>query len=460
MPNLQFRQLPEILEKILSKDSERQIFNEFLETETNGISVADEIYARVKNTTVADGEEQRETRKEEIVRFVTQRYKGEKNNRGLSAHETMVLDLMLNGNPGLQKLVRKMKQERIDISDLPSDFPRKRKQAETLLVGKIAADLGEKDFEKYSLEKTYSAILRDYAHDLFYAINNGGKEKTRDFLMIMHKLKQIETQEAMSPNTLKKLVLESLTTGVPLEAVHIKSLRFTYPGGKNLKIIEETSSVEQEGLPGERRRYPSEDIIFTRLNNFMEIFRSVGLKVNLTVIVSDPDIDYCFPEKQVMVPREDVTAARESVGRYIENLKKKYSDFGKFFLLSEFLESQRQASEFGNTFNLLIREANKGGGKYITEKILEARVDEQSVHYSQMFGSYSRDLARYTAVRQIANLLSLSTVFESFSRKPLLIIDGRGFENKLIGGFNPDSVVKFFTKLKDPVEIIKNNIHN
>jgi len=93
------------------------------------------------------------------------------------------------------------------------------------------------------------------------------------------------------------------------------------------------------------------------------------------------------------------------------------------------------------------------GERYVKSRVLNMRISEQFEHYSAMFGSYSRDLARYTATRMIANVLALSVVFGSFSGRPLLVIDSRGLENELIGGYNPQSVVKYFTKLKDPTEI-------
>ena len=460
MPKLLYRQLPEILESVFKKDSERQIFIEFLNTKTDGVSVADQIYNHVKDSYNRDEDSQNLEYKEEAIQFLLQRFKREKNGSGLSAYDTIVLDIMASLDDDLYHLVGKIKRGKISLAGLPNDFPGKRKQAEVLLRGKIAGDLNDKDLETYLLEKAYSSVLRAYAHDLFYAVNNGGQEHAKDFLMVMHLLGEIQTDEPMSILTLRSLVLESFLNGSTLDLVHIKSLRFTYPEGKRLKIIEDTREIKQQGLPGENRKYPSEEVIFERLDKLAGIFKSFGVQVNLTVIVSDSDLDYCFPTNQNIVPKDDVATARLSSEKYISFLKERHGAQGRIMSLAEFLTIHNKTGVFGEVFKDLVREGNKGGGTHITEKVLEARVDEQSIHYSQMFGSYSRNLARHTAVNQIANMLALSTVFEIFQKRPLLVIDGRGFENKLIGGFHSESVVKFFTKLKDPVEIMTQNKDN
>ena len=55
----------------------------------------------------------------------------------------------------------------------------------------------------------------------------------------------------------------------------------------------------------------------------------------------------------------------------------------------------------------------------------------------------------------IANNMALSVVFSRFRSRPIVFIDDRGEENKLIGGITPTSRAVFLTKLKDPVKVVQ-----
>jgi len=444
-----------LLEEILTRSRERKIFRRFLDTEKDGLRVTDGLYQQANEEVASMIEgENREMLREQATQAIIQKYKKARVVNGLSAYDEMVLGLLAIQEQS-HLLVSKIRRGKIAPKDLPKDFPGKRKRAEVILQGKIASDLKPADITNYLVEKAYVSRLRRYVRDLFLAVNNGGEEKAVEFLLLLYGLERIKTSEPITSLHLRERILGCLMRGEPLDIVHIKSLRFTYPEGRRLKILENTSTVVQDGLPGEKRRYPSEDVIFSRLGQFERIFKETGIKVQSTVIVADFDLDYCFPPRQRFVLSGDLALAKDSARKYLDNLKSCYSRQITILSLSEFLKLKGLAAKYDELFKSLVAEGNRGGGSRVREKILEMRVNEQYEHYQQMFGTYSRDLARYTAIRQMASLLALSVVFETFPGPPLLVIDSRGFENELIGGCNPDSVVKFFTKLKDPIEIKK-----
>ena len=455
MPKFQKSDADMLLEEILRRSSERRIFQKFLATKKNDLPVADGLYQQANEEVASINEDKnREMLREQATQTIIQEYKKARVANGLSAYDDMVLSLIAVEEQS-HLLVSKIRRGKIAPKDLPKNFPGERKRAEIILQGKIASDLKPADITNYLVKKAYVSRLRRYSRDLFLAVNNGGEEKAAEFLLLLYSLERIKTSEPITSLHLKERILGCLMRGEPLDIVHIKSLRFTYPEGKRLKILENTSTVVQDGLPDEKRRYPSEEVIFSRLSQFKRIFKETGIRVQSTVIVADFDLDYCFPSGQNLVPSGDLVLAKDSARKYLDNLKDCYSRQMTILSLSEFLKLKSLAAKYDELFKSLVAEGNRGGGLRIKEKMLEMRVNEQYEHYRQMFGTYSRNSARHTAIRQMASLLALSVVFEAFPGPPLLVIDSRGFENELIGGCNPDSVIKFFTKLKDPVEIKK-----
>lgn len=440
-----------LIDQVVKRNDERDIFERFLGRSLEGVPIKEHILETARQEAELFSDKYLPG-KEEVVEAIIKKYKQAQSN-GLTVYDNLVFSLIQAEN-GRLNIIKKIKEGKVPPDELPPSFPGMRKRAEVLLRGKVASDIKRADIFGYLTEKIYLSRLRFYARDLFFAINRGLGEKSEDFLTMMFYLDQRQTSDPLTRDGLRTLIAEGLE-GKVLELVHIKSLRFTYPGGRRLRVLEDLDEIEQEGLPGEKRLYPSEDTIFLRLNELRAFLSDFGINSNLAVIVSDLDVDYCFPEGQNLVPSRDVEAAQESGRLYVNNLRKTLKDVASVYSLSEFLTIRGCSQKFVSLYSELVREGERGGGRVIGEKMLVARTDEQFQHYSQMFDSYSRNLAGTTARRQIASALALSAVFRSFPSTPLLIIDNRSFENKLIGGYAPDSVVKYFTRLKDPVKITK-----
>jgi hypothetical protein len=246
-----------------------------------------------------------------------------------------------------------------------------------------------------------------------------------------------------------------MTDKTSLPLIHIKSLRYTYPEGKKLEVLEHLERVVSLGIGSETRTYPGEKVIFKRLSRLVGLFGHYGVEANLTVLVADNDLEILFPEGNSLVSQAEVQRARSAARRYIQNLKTSYPRLAnQIHLLTEYLHDSALEEKYALVVKEVLREARVGGRELLEESVIERRVNYQFEHYRAMFGrKYSRTEARFTAYNQIALSMALSIIFESFPRLPIVFIDDRGQENNLIGGYKPNSAVIFLTKLKDKTVI-------
>lgn len=332
----------------------------------------------------------------------------------------------------------------------PQLVPGFHKRSQVIVEQQIRSSISESDCHDYLADKMAKSLTRQIVRSLFFATNHGlDQDQSLRFMGISYELDKLKSRDTIG--NLSELVSQAILLHRPVELLHIKSIRFTYPMGNRLQVLEDTNSVTQPSADNGYRTYPGEAVIFQRLSSVAEIFNKHGVDVSLSLIVSDHDLQYCFPPQQQIVPHQDVVDASLSVERYINFLRSQYPKFKNIYTLTEYLHLAHANESYQQLFSMLVFQGQGGGGQHVSEKILEMRVDGQFEHYKEMFPGYTRELARYTAIRQIANVMALSAVFNTFPSTPLLTIDSRGFEDQLIGSYNPSSVVKLFTKLKDPI---------
>jgi len=60
---------------------------------------------------------------------------------------------------------------------------------------------------------------------------------------ILYDLEKIKTADFTNPNKIKENILHSIQTSEPLEFIHIKCLRFSYPGGNSLRLLDIPSAI-------------------------------------------------------------------------------------------------------------------------------------------------------------------------------------------------------------------------
>jgi hypothetical protein len=343
-----------------------------------------------------------------------------------------------------------------DFPDFPTIFSRGQALLMTktrVLVGRdFATEARDYLIQRYEREEE-EKLEKDQR--LFLSLGLS-LEKADKAAALCFDLRGVASAPTINESLFKKAIAKAIQEEKPLDLVHIKSLRYTYPEGKRLVVLNHLDEELSAGFGDERRRYPGEKIILARLGRIMELFCSYGIKPRLTVLVADNDLEVLFPPSNRLVSPTEVLKARKMGEEYISEFAGKASLLTKdIFLLTDYL-ALLQISETYEKIRLKILEDIKGRRQLVKETVIEERVNHQFEHYREMFGArYTRSEARNTAYGQIANLLMLSVVFESFPGLPVVIIDDRGRENRLIGGFNPGSSAIFLTKVKDPTVIVK-----
>lgn len=252
---------------------------------------------------------------------------------------------------------------------------------------------------------------------------------------------------------LKGQIAESIQLGMPVEIVYIKSLRYSYPNGKSMKIISHLEDEETTNRDGTVRHYYNEHFILDRLKELKNIFDHYNISNNLTILVADNDLDILFKKGAGFVPDEDIDRAKEEVEKYIDHLQSaaRYLT-NETYLLTEFLKYKGIENKYQDKVNVVYLDTTKDKRTYITEKDIEERVNYRFEFFRGIYGNnYSKDNARQTMNRQVAHVMALSEVFKSFSQPPIVVIDFRG--NEIYCGLDLKSRSVFLTKLKEPTII-------
>jgi len=394
--------------------------------------------------------------------YTLKHLKDKRNIDGLSNFDYLILEKMSTTNG---KNFGELKEIALKVRNLEanpalgqfSDFPSLHLKAKTIVQNELQTRMKDPKVQiSYLVELAVNKYKDQLQNDYIFAVDSVGAKKAEYFSSCLLELQLLQTEPIVNEKIFKSSLLFSLESGMPINLVHIKSLRYTYPKQGGLEIISNTKQARSIGLSGEKRVYPDEIGIFERLKSIRQLLSHYGIKSSLTVLAADRDLEYLFPDNNPLIDSQTKDRARRQANDYVIYLKKQNKDIETVDSLTGFLERTGKKDEYEKICSEAIKEAKNGGGRLVSEKNLEMRVNHQFTHYVEMFGrKYNRDLARYTASHQIANLLALSAVFDSFERPPVVVIDGRGFETRLIGAYRPQSRSIFLTKLKDPVRVIQ-----
>lgn len=371
----------------------------------------------------------------------------------ISAHNLLVFQIMrsldsFNMGRFFPTPASFVRPEAVDPSRFPRGFPHQlRAQAEAIVIGKLKDSIGQDEYIRFLAQRFTHNQIKEIQSDLKFA----GEKNGRDFASLMFELRGLSVAPTINELLLKEEVKRTITDKTSLPLIHIKSLRYTYPEGKKLEVLEHLDRVVSPGIGQETRTYPSEKVIFERLSRLVGLFRHYGVEANLTVLVADNDLEILFPEGNSLVSQAEVQRARLAARRYVQNVKANNPRLAdQIHLLTEYLHDSALEDRYALVVDQVLREVRAGGRELLEETVIERRVEYQFEHYQAMFGRrYSRTEARFTAYNQIAISMVLSVVFESFPRVPIVVIDDRGQENNLIGGYKPDSAAIFLAKLKD-----------
>lgn len=446
--------LERIVSKFLKRDEEKEIFEVFLNTETSNGKLISELVFALEEESLNNLAEGIQIDKPLLFEFLKASLK-ERKIGNLSAYDYLVRKLIEKEEPKFTKLHALIDKGKL-AGKPPLKYPGLNKRASGLLDAKIKDSVDDRVKLEYLRHKLVLGKIRGLTKEMFYArnkLNLQNGELVR-YLGLLFELNKFQSFPPEKENILKQRLSDALSKKEALDLIYIKSLRYTYPEGKRLEVLDHLNRAGREGLRGEKRIYFSELLILERLRHLIEIFKFYGVDTNLTILVADNDLDILFPNGNSFVPEEDVKRAKGAVRKYIQNLKCEAESLTeKTYLLTNFLENLGIKSQYQNKVDLVYRDA-KGLNLLIRSTDLEERVNYRYEFFSGIYGkNYSRGDAREAMCNQIAQTMALSVVFESFIGIPIVLMDNRGLENRLVGGINPDSRAIFLTKLKEPTII-------
>ena len=452
---------PDVVEdfvsEIVKKNDERKIFNEVLNTKLiEGKTIKEDIKLESeKDATIALN--RTDITKQVLQDFAIGKLKKTKQGK-ISVYESLLRGVIEYLDDDFKIIHTKLDNAKMTYKDLPYKYPGIHNKAVGIIEAKIKDGLNNKVKMEFLMEKIMESKLRSLAHEMFYATNrfNLNNNDLLRYTCLMYELDKLKQAPIEQSDILKTEVAGSIKSGNCLEMIHIKSLRYTYPNGKRLQILENTDGFETKGIKGERRLYPSEEVIVKRLANMKLLFDTYRVRTNLTVIIADNDLECLFPERNGLVDRNEIVEARKSANKYVVYLGNTLRFVTQnVYLLTDYLKEFKLKNLYLQEKDKVVSSLRNGRGP-LKEAVVEERVNHQFEHYHDMFGEiYSRSQARDTALNMIANNMALSVVFSKFRNRPIVFIDDRGEENKLIGGITPTSRAVFLTKLKDPVKVVQ-----
>lgn len=440
---------------ILKRDNERNMFNQFLNSvNSTGTKVSD----------ILDNQSEIHTTKMA--------------NKGIVVDDNLVFEFavsvlkMKNGEPSspydliVRKIVEQNEPEYVNLhhnidagkfdGKVPLGYPNVCKNAQGMLNAKIKDSIPQMRIE-YLKNKFIKEKVAELSREMFYGINNLNL-KDGDlvrYLSVMFELSLKKVAPIENEPMFKKQIAEAIQLSIPVEIIYIKSLRYSYPDGKRMKVISHLDDEQTFNQDGSVRHYYNEYLILDRLKEFKNIFSHYNISANLTILVADNDLDILFKKGAGFVPDSDIDLAKVEVQKYIANLQVATNDLtSETYLLTKFLKHKKIENKYQDKVNIVYLDTTKDKRTHITEKDIEERVNYRLEFFRGIYGNnYSKDIARQTMNRQVAHVMALSEVFKNFDQPPIIVIDFRGNENKLIGGLDPKSRSVFLTKLKEPTII-------
>lgn len=443
--------------EVVKRSNERGVFVELLESDlANGRSVIEEITKRSNEKAIRQLKSGTEIKNPLLVDFVLNKLKVQQNG-SLNLYEEMIRKIIERENPKFIEVHQQIEKGKYN-DEVPFGYPDASKKANSILIGKIKDGIDSKLKLEFLEQQNTKVGIRNLAKEMFYAINKFDlkNEELISYLKLHFELRFIQAAPMENQDVFKKQLAEAVKKNERIHLVFIKSLRYSYVDGKRMVVIGHLGDVEKKDINGDTRVYFNEYIILKRLEKILELISDSNVEVDLTVLIADNDLEILFPEDNSFVPKEDVVEARKSAERYIKTLKKEASGLtANVHLLTEYLQMKKLDDKYSQKVKRVYKDA-KGPNIIVRDSDVEERVNYRYEFFSSLYGkSYSRKDARDTMCNQVAHVMALSVVFEDFEGVPVVLMDDRGRENKMVGGLNSKSRSIFLTKLKEPTIIKK-----
>lgn len=438
--------------EILKRRNERRLFFKLLDSPSLAQgSVLEEIIQTAANTFICDSD--MPSVKDKTFNFYLQKLHQGKTLAGLPVFQDLVLRLVEQNSTGPIRDYARLAREGKFKGKMPrmvADL----KKAESILTGKLGESIGEKEISSYLQRENLKAILRSLAGDLFYALNHSlSDSKAITFVRCQYELRKRQTALPGNSKKMMENLSCSLKNNSTFHLYHLKCLRFVYPYGTRLLLLEDTNDLRVPTKNGQYHQPLGETNLAQNLLSVDNIFRRLGVSVKLHLLLSDQDLIDYFPHGgSGIVPDSDLNQAYLSLRKYQYNLSRLLPDV-EVHLLSEFLKSQGVFSEF-NLQKENILSALTRGTSLLPGGFVEDRVNYRYESNKNIFRcDPGRQFARDRVYAQLSSLQALG-VLGKIPDFGFLIEEDRGDENNYIGGIRSNSLPVFFTKLRDNPQAI------
>lgn len=405
--------LDTLVDSVLKRSDERKIFSDFLKSTTSdGNTVLSEL-------TRFSLEEAKEMTKlgvkidqTEIINFALSRLKTARNNN-MSEYDLIIHKVVEELEPCFKKLHTSLANGKFD-GKLPLGYPDVSKKATSILIGKIK-DKHVDLVEPYLVEKILLEKIRLYSREMFYCINKGSGNVACNYLGIRHEMFKLRSADELNTNIIRDAIIKSLSTGEGLTILSPKCLRFSYPYGNRLKIINHTESEAINKKDGSKYLFRDENVYLSRLIQLKSMFEMFGIKTNFILLVMDRDVSDYFPlDGGGIIPAQDLSVCTNDITEYTSAVSKQLGQYGvKVTTFTNFLGPDF-LKEFLKRKSDRLAKAKRGS--LMRENFIENRVEYYFESKNKIFeNAPSKDFSRERVYAELASQQSLDVFNEMYT---------------------------------------------
>lgn len=441
--------LEPVLARVSKRDEERKILKGFLlARSTTGQrrleEIVEESYLVAKETLVFP-----RNLRDSVIDYFLKRLKTLQGEGGLCLYDDLSCELIKVTDRRAAEVARRFKQGKLPTADLPTDLPRKFKEADTLLLGKLRSEIGLREYQSYVQAQELQRRMQAVAQDLFYGVNKGFSiEQTIRLMAVFYELRKLQIRVPTNEGRLRENIFRAIV-GEPLDIIHIKCVRFTYPYGERMEIIDHLGPFSTIGKDGNNIDFESQEPLLDELALFREVFVKHGIRAKLLVLVNDLDLYDHFPEGDVIVAPGDIVAAQRAIDRYTalidSNLKA-----GHAMKLSEYFELKGTKSAFEFSKRQSHTDLKREGG-IVPKKYVESEVNNRFDFNQKMFAKETcRQYARERIYLEIATMQALGVLDGraiNHQENMFLLQKDMGNDSTFIGGHDKTALPVFFADL-------------
>lgn len=412
--------IDEYVDTVLKRNDERKIFSDFLKSITSG---GDTVLNELTRFSLGEARKMMELGAKidqtEIINFALSRLKAVKSNN-MSEYDLIIYKVVEELEPRFKKLHLSLANGKFD-GKLPLGYPDVSKKASSILIGKIK-DKHVDLVEPYLVEKILLEQIRLYSREMFYCINKGSGDAACNYLGIRHEMFKLRSADELNTNIIRDAIIKSLSTGEELAVLSPKCLRFSYPYGNRLKIINHTGSETIKKKDGTNYLFRDENMYLSKLVQLKHVFEKFGIKTNFMVLIMDRDVSDYFPsDGGGIIPVQDLSTCKNDITEYTSAVSKQLGQYGvmvKTFtdflgpdLLKEFLKRKAER----------LAKAKRGG--LMRESFIENRVEYYFESKNRIFkNAPSKDFSRERVYAELASQQSLD-IFNDIHTNYMVISD-------------------------------------